>query len=511
MKHTPLHVRSAGILLHITSLPSPYGIGDLGEEARKFARFLHQTQQRWWQMLPLNPIGGGTSPSPYSSTSSMAGNHLLVSPELLLKEGLLDKTILLAHQLPIKNKVDYVKAVKAKEALFDIAYQRFLTKKKASFHWEFDSFCEVEKEWLDDYSLYATLKSMHEEASWQQWPAPYKWREPAALEAFSAEHADKIQQVKWLQFLFHKQWRQLKTYCNRLGVQLFGDIPFYVGEDSVDVWTHLELFNVDKDGTPLKVAGVPPDYFSSTGQKWGMPVFNWEECKKQHFSWWKKRLRKQTELFDVVRLDHFRAFASYYEIPASEPTAQNGIWQTGIGEEFFHALHKELGQNPFVAEDLGEINSEVEELRNLFHLPGMKILQFGFGDDPSNCSHLPFYHEPNFIVYTGTHDNNTTLGWYRTEASKSTRQRLIDYLGYQINQKNVAEAMIRIAYASVGNIAIVPLQDILNLDEKACMNKPGSTDGNWQWRYLSKQLNTAVVKRLKGWTLAYGRSPIKSN
>lgn len=508
--HIPLHVRSAGVLLHITSLPSPYGIGDLGEEAQTFARFLNQGNQQWWQMLPLNPLGGGDSPSPYSSTSSMAGNHLLISPDALVKDGLLTKANVEAARLPNKGKASYVKATQVKEQLFALAFQKFQSKRRTALHYEFDKFCAEEKEWLDDYALYTVLKSAHQLSSWQTWPGPYKNRETKALSSFANGNEAEILRRKWLQFLFYKQWRNLKAYCNRLGIQLFGDLPFYIGEDSVDVWTHPQLFSMDKEGRVLQVAGVPPDYFSSTGQKWGMPVFNWEECKKEKYKWWKKRLQHQTKLFDVVRLDHFRAFANYYEIPAAEPNAIHGVWKDGPSHDFFKAIHKELGQNPFVAEDLGEIDQQVADLRDTLHLPGMKILQFGFTEDPANSAHLPHSHAANFIVYTGTHDNNTVLGWFRKETNKRIRQKMSDYVGLPMNKKTVVEEMIRLAYSSVSNIAIVPMQDVLGLDERACMNKPGSSEGNWQWRLLPGQISPAISKKLKHWTEVYGRQPNRS-
>jgi 4-alpha-glucanotransferase len=497
--------RGAGILLHITSLPSPFGIGDLGEEARAFARFLHQSKQQWWQMLPLNPVLISPSPSPYSSTSSMAGNHLLISPELLVREGMLDSATVSSFKLPTKSNMDFVKAAASKEKLLEIAYQNFQLHASPSFRWEFDQFSSQEGPWLDDFALYVALKEFHKGSAWHLWEAPYKLRQTEALKTFSKTNKETMDKTKWLQFIFYRQWRQLKTYCHRLGIQLIGDLPFYVGADSVDVWANPSLFSVDEEGIPTLVAGVPPDYFSEVGQKWGMPVYHWEKNKELKYAWWKQRLRKNVELFDIVRFDHFRAFASYYEIPAGDPNAINGTWKLGPGAPFLEEIRVELEGLPFIAEDLGEPDAEVDKLRDQFGLPGMKILQFAFEKDMADSPHIPHRHSPNFVVYTGTHDNNTTLGWYRKNTSKAIRNRLLNYVGKTISASNVSEELIRMVYGSVGKLAIIPLQDILGLDEKACMNIPGTTSHNWLWRVLPAQLSPAVIKQLKHLTTMYGR------
>ncbi len=459
-------------------------------------------------MLPLNPLSIGPSPSPYSSCSSMAGNHLLISPELLAKEGLLSSASLKEHQLPAKAKADFLGASRTKEALFDQAYAKFLNGKFASLKWEYEQFCTQEKEWLDDFALYIALKEQYAESPWQEWPSPIKGRQTEVLKAFSSTHKSKIDKTKWLQFIFFTQWRQLKTYCHRLGIHLLGDMPFYVGSDSVDVWANPSLFSVDEAGTPIMVAGVPPDYFSKVGQKWGMPVYHWDKCKASNYAWWKHRFKKNMELFDVIRLDHFRAFASYYEVPAAEPNALNGTWKTGPGAEFLKEIRKELKQLPFVAEDLGEPDPEVDKLRDQFQLPGMKILQFAFEKDMAHSPHIPHRHSPHFLIYTGTHDNNTTVGWFRKNTNKALHKRIEAYTGKKVTQANVHEILIRLVYGSVGNVAILPMQDILGLDEKSCMNIPGTISHNWLWRLLPDQLSANVSEQLKEWTELYGRIPI---
>lgn len=481
--------RGAGILMHITSLPSKFGVGDFGPQARKFAECLSRSGQKYWQLLPLNPTELGNGHSPYSSISSMAGNTLLLSPSLLEKEKLLQKEDLRSNVLPVKAQADFKKAEEIKRALFEKAYSNFKNRPSHPMHLPYRLFCEKEAYWLDDFSLYVVLKQSHQGKPWYEWPVEYKNRNLKALEKFAEGNRNEIDKTKWLQFIFSRQWHELKNYCNELNIQLFGDLPFYISYDSVDVWANPEIFCLNPEGKITGVAGVPPDYFNSDGQLWGMPVFRWDVLKKRNYEWWIKRIKKNMELYDLLRLDHFRAFADYWEVPASEKTAKNGAWKIGPGKDFFDTLKKELGELPFIAEDLGDISEAVSELRDRLKLPGMKVLQFAFGDDLPDSIFIPHNYTHDYVVYSGTHDNNTTVGWYRENAGRTERKNLKNYSGLEVKEKNVHEALARMAYGSVAKIAVLPIQDVLGLDEKARMNLPASTEKNWLWRLKTDQLN----------------------
>jgi len=496
--------RAAGILLHITSLPSGFGIGDLGPEAKQFADFLHRSGQTYWQLLPINPTEQGQGHSPYSSISSRAGNTLLISPELLVADGLLDEKELEQFQLPKEAKVNYEEATKVKAAIFEKAWTTAKEEKKPGLQHDFKEFCHKEAEWLDDFALYMLLKQENENQPWFRWPEKFKLRDKHALNQLLDDHKDTIDKIKWLQFIFAKQWQQLRHYCNNKGIKFFGDLPFYISYDSVDVWSNRHLFSLDDEGKMIGAAGVPPDAFSDDGQLWGMPVFLWEQMKKHHYKWWIERFKKNMELFDVLRLDHFRAFADYWEVPAAEETAKNGKWVRGPRADLFNSVKKELGDLPFIAEDLGEINEPVYELRDEFQFPGMKILQFAFGDNMPESPYIPHNYSENFIAYTGTHDNNTIRGWYRQEGSRH-KQQLEQYIGTSLSEETIHIAMGRLAYASVAKIAILPMQDVLGLDETARMNTPASGDNNWGWRMLSGQLTWESENLLKSWTTLYNR------
>ncbi|MGV3504905.1 MAG: malto-oligosyltrehalose synthase [Adhaeribacter sp.] len=500
----PLNDRGAGILLHITSLPSPFGIGDLGPEARHFANFLEHCKQKYWQLLPLNPIEAGQGYSPYASHSSRAGNPLLISPESLAAAGLLPGVDLQEFYLPQTGSVDYQQVEKVKGRILDIAWQTLKAGDFPELQQQFTEFSRNEGSWLQDFALYLVLKQKHQGAAWFQWPEPYKKRDPQALEELAAGHADQIEKIKWEQFAFALQWKRLRTYCNNRGIQLFGDMPFYISYDSVDVWSNPGLFALDQKGNMTGVAGVPPDAFSDDGQLWGMPVFNWEAMKEKDYDWWLGRLRKNIELYDLVRLDHFRAFADYWEVPASETTARKGEWKQGPGADFFTFVEKSLGSLPFVAEDLGEINDLVLKLRDDFHLPGMKILQFAFGDEMPRNDYIPHNYGRNFIAYTGTHDNNTVLGWYRQEGHRH-HQQIEHYVGRELQEHDMYWVMARLAYASVAKVAILPLQDVLGLDEQGRMNTPGQGEGNWGWRLVPGQLNQQAEQVLREWVHLYNR------
>ncbi|MFL5730326.1 MAG: malto-oligosyltrehalose synthase [Cytophagaceae bacterium] len=494
--------RSAGILMHISSLPSDFGAGDFGPEARKFAEFLSRSGQKFWQILPLNITEAGNGHSPYSSVSGMAGNTLLLSPELMVEEGLLEKELLDKYRLPV-YEADFGEAEKVREVLFEKAFQNFLSgnsiRKK-----EFAEFCEQEASWLDDFTLYVMLRQ-HHGTPWFQWPQKYKLRDKDALGEFYISCAEAIEKIKWLQFMFSRQWKDLKKFVNNLGIQFFGDLPFYVSYDSADVWANPEIFSLDAEGNITGVAGVPPDYFNSDGQLWGMPVFKWDVLKERKYDWWISRIKKNMELYDVLRLDHFRAFADYWEVPAGERTAINGRWKLGPGIDFFKALEASLGKQAFIAEDLGDINPLVHKLRDELQLPGMKVLQFAFSEDMPRSIYVPHNHETNYVAYTGTHDNNTTVGWFRQSAGKLERRNLERYTGLKPKEKNIHEILGRLAYASVAKTAMLPMQDVLGLDEGSRMNIPASTDKNWLWRLLPGQIKNAHEERLREWVRTYNR------
>ncbi len=485
--------RSAGVLLHITSLPSPYGIGDLGIEAKAFADFLYTSKQKYWQLLPLNPTEGGQGHSPYSAVSAMAGNILLISPDQLAKERLLDAKDLSKYHLSNEGKVNYTTVEKVKEELLNKAFWQFV---KNDNRTEFETFCEKESYWLNDFAYFTFLKHHNGGKPWFQWSEEYKLRDEAALQNLEEEFSDELYRIKWLQYVFSKQWKELKAYCNERGISFIGDLPIYVSYDSADVWSNREIFAIEENGTATGVAGVPPDDFSADGQLWGMPVFKWDVLKERGYDWWLQRIKRNQELFDIIRIDHFRAFAAFWEVPAGESTARNGEWKIGPGSDFFKAVQKHLGELPFIAEDLGDVDDTVFNLRDEFELPGMKVLQFAFGGDMPQSVHIPHNHSKNFIVYTGTHDNDTTRGWFKS-IDQQTKDLLNEYAGKEVSEEEVHWVLARMAYASIAKIAILPLQDILNLDESARMNIPASADANWAWRLTPGQVNKDVENKLK--------------
>jgi 4-alpha-glucanotransferase len=399
-----------------------------------------------------------------------------------VESGLADEEALKKIRQPATGSVDYETAERIKSGLLDAAYERYKGGGFKALEASVDAFVRQEASWLEDFARYVVLKRYHDDKPWYEWPDEYRLRREDAIADFSRAHAGEIEKVKWQQAVISDQWQGLRAFCNSIGVKLVGDLPFYASYDSADVWTHPDIFSVDEGGKMTGVAGVPPDYFSETGQLWGMPTFKWEALEASNYSWWIDRLRKNLQLYDLLRIDHFRALAAYWEVPAGEETAVNGRWIPGPGTRFFDAVREAFGGLPFIAEDLGDNMEDVYKLRDAVGLPGMKIMQFAFGDNLPTSVDAPHNYGTNFIAYTGTHDNNTTLGWYRKETSGADRKRLERYTGCSVDDKNVVEVMARLVYGSVARIAILPMQDVLRLDERARMNTPSSGSGNWAWR-----------------------------
>jgi len=492
--------RKAGILLHITSLPSAFGTGDMGPEAYAFADFLGAARQSCWQILPLNPTNAGSRFSPYSATSVMAGNTLLISPEKLVEAGWLAVADIEAYKLPQTSKADFRSVTKLKKELFHRAYLNFITNPDKKF----TDFKKKESYWLHDFALYEVLKLIHSDKPWYEWAEPYKMREQKTLNKLEHQQVEAIDEVKWMQFVFSEQWTALRNYCNHKGISIIGDMPFYASYDSADVWAYPELFKIDAQGTIEGIAGVPPDYFSSTGQLWGMPVYNWDAIEELGYDWWIKRIQKNLEYVDLLRLDHFRAFSAFWEVPGGSGDAINGKWLKGPGEGFFSILQKQLGRLPLIAEDLGQIDAAVYELRDKFNLPGMRVLQFAFDEAMPVSDHIPHNYMPNSYAYTGTHDNDTMIGWF-SAADKGTQQRVASYLGKKVNAKVIAAEMIGSCYASVARTVIIPLQDIIGLGTEARMNIPAAAEGNWSWRLKAGQLKASRAHYLAALVIQYNR------
>jgi 4-alpha-glucanotransferase len=495
--------RASGILLHPTSLPGRFGIGDLGLPARSFVNFLVETGQRWWQMLPLGPTGFGNSP--YQSYSSYAGNPLLISPEGLVEDGWLDARDLDDFPTFPEERVDFDAVAPAKDRLFRRAFKNF-----KPTHLGFETFLSDNAAWLDDYALYMALKEANQGRAWYEWKPKLVTRDEKALEQARKSLAESFLYYQFVQYALARQWLALRTYCHEHNIQLIGDLPIFVAQDSADVWSRPELFQLDAKGRPTAVAGVPPDYFSATGQLWGNPLYRWEAHAAEKFAWWIARMKAQIDRVDLVRLDHFRGFEAYWEVPAGSETAATGRWALGPGTAFLEALRDGLGGLPLIAEDLGAITAEVEALRDRFDLPGMRILQFGFN---GNSDHdLPHRHINHCIVYTGTHDNDTSVGWFTTTAANTTQPKeqiaferafALRYLG--TTGKEIHWDLIRIGMASVADTLIVPLQDVLGLDSSARMNIPGHSEGNWIWRFQASQLDPRIMHRLATMTATYSR------
>ncbi|MFN2491563.1 MAG: 4-alpha-glucanotransferase [Pyrinomonadaceae bacterium] len=502
--------RSSGILLHPTSLPGSFGIGDLGPAAYAFADFLLDAGQSLWQMLPLGPTGYGESP--YACYSAFAGNTLLISPEQLIPEGLLTTSDLPGANFVSSQRVDFAGVHEVKNGFLRKAYERYKQTTDTTLRSAFETFAQRYADWLDDYALFRALKDAHSGVAWIEWEPALVRRTPAALARAREELEDEVEAQIFYQFLFFRQWFSLKHYCNERGISLVGDLPIFVAHDSADVWTDPEQFKLDKNGTPLVVAGVPPDYFSTTGQLWGNPLYNWDRMRDDGFSWWTKRVESTLNVVDIVRVDHFRGFAACWEIPGGDKTAERGHWVEAPGRELFTAIRKSLGELPIIAEDLGVITPDVVALRDEFGFPGMRILQFAFGGDTKNID-LPHNYERNIVAYTGTHDNDTTVGWFRSVAGEGStrtakqieheREFCLQYLN--TDGKEIHWDFIRALLASVANTAIVPLQDVLGLGAEARMNLPNTIGGNWTWRFQPDALTGEISGRLRKLTEVYGR------
>jgi 4-alpha-glucanotransferase len=491
--------RSSGILLHPTSLPGRFGIGDLGENAHRFVDMLVESQQKLWQIFPLGPTGYGDSP--YQCFSAFAGNPLLISLDKLVDEGFLSDNDLYIQESFDDHSVDYGRVITFKYGLLWRAYERFATSATSAQRARFESFCQRRRKWLDDYALFMALKAHHNGAAWNTWEWDLVVRTPGALDYWREHLATQISYQKFLQHIFFDQWLELKAYANRNCVKIIGDIPIFVAFDSADAWSHRDLFFFDNSGNPTIVAGVPPDYFSPTGQLWGNPLYRWDVMKKRRYQWWIARFAKTFEVVDIVRLDHFRGFAKYWSVPFGESTAVNGTWEPGPGEDFFHAVKNTLGRLPIIAEDLGVITPDVVALRKAFNFPGMKILQFAF-DSKEDNNYLPHTYEKNYVVYTGTHDNDTTLGWY-SKCSAEDQAWVQTYLN--TDGSDICWDFIRAAWSSVADIAIAPLQDLLCLGSEARMNTPATTGQNWKWRFTWEMITPEICDRLKKLTKIYWR------
>jgi 4-alpha-glucanotransferase len=498
-----MKVRASGILLHITSLPSSFGIGDLGPEAYRFADFLSESGQTLWQVLPLNPTDPAFGNSPYHSISAFASNPWVLSPESLVTEGVIGGQALQPLPNASQSRVDFTTVVRHRQDLFKVIQDSFRKRQDLS---GFERFCLENKDWLDDYALFVALKAHLGRAVWREWPAPLRDRDPRVMEEAKANLRERFEREKLLQYLFSAQWRALREHCNRKGILLFGDLPIYVTYDSADVWTHPHLFKLDHEKRPYVVAGVPPDYFSKTGQLWGNPMYDWDTMRREGFSWWIRRIKRAFDLYDMVRIDHFRGLVGCWEVPAGHETAMNGRWVEVPAEAFFPAIFRRFPYAPLVAEDLGVITPDVRETMRRFGLPGMKLLIFAFGDSLARNPYLPHNIPVNALVYTGTHDNNTVRGWFEREAKPEDKNRLFTYLGREVQADQIHWELIRLAMMSVARIAVFPVQDLLGLGEEARMNRPSVSGGNWEWRLSPDALTQPLARKLRKMTEAYGRA-----
>lgn len=501
----PAEYRASGLLLHVTSLPSPYGIGDLGPAAFSWVDRLHDAGQRWWQALPLGPTGYGNSP--YQSLSSFAGNEMLISPDQLIADELLEAKDCESQFCP--DAVDYERVIPFKKRLLEKTWANFQDGRREDLTPAFEQFCQVQVHWLDDYALFRALKAKYNGTYYLDWPVELVERRPQTLGDARRELAHQIDRVRFAQFLLFRQADQLKERAHARGIGLIGDLPFFVSPDSSDVWANPELFLLDERRRPRFVGGVPPDYFSAQGQLWGNPVYNWDALRSSHYRWCIDRFQALLAHVDVIRLDHFRGFAAAWHVPFGAPTAQSGQWSPGPGADLFRAVQKELGGLPFTAEDLGLITPDVYALRDGFQIPGTRVLQFAFDGQPDN-PYLPGNYVHNTVVYTGTHDNATTREWYE-ELTGFQKQNLSDYLQRSCSPEGAPLALMQLAWFSKAALAIAPLQDLLSLGKETRMNVPGRADGNWSWRCTEEKLSPSAFQWLGELTNQSQRAPMRSD
>lgn len=499
--------RSSGTLLPVTSLPGPWPVGDLGDEAFAFVDFLKHSGQSWWQVLPAGPTDPSMDDSPYSSPSAFAGNPLLINLEDLATRGYLEKEEISLHSANKRagncRRCDYGLARQVKGRLFRKAWENFPPSRTEES--SFEAFRRDHSMWLHDYALFETVKGKLNGKPWYQWPEELRDRQTESLETVQREHAEEIAYRKFLQFLFFSQWEILRKHCLENGIGLIGDMPIYVSHDSADVWAARHLFQLDSWGMPIDSAGVPPDYFSDTGQLWGNPIYRWEEIKNHGYSWWVKRIGHNLHLYDLVRIDHFRGFIDFWAVPAGERTAQKGHWERGPGKEFFRVLENHFPDLPLLAENLGTITPEVNETMCEFRLPGMLVLLFAFGGEFGKNPYAPHNHRREDFVYTGTHDNNTVRGWFEEEIDSRAKDLLARYLGHRPVAETVHRDLVRMAFQSVATVSIVPLQDYLGLGSWARLNTPSTTGGNWLWRAESEDLSDDMVEEILSLTALTGR------
>jgi 4-alpha-glucanotransferase len=499
--------RSSGTLLPVTSLPGPWPVGDLGDDAFAFVDFLKHSGQSWWQVLPAGPTDPSMDDSPYSSPSAFAGNPLLINLEDLARKGYLEKEEISLHSANKKagncRRCDYGLARQVKGRLFRKAWENFPPSRTEES--SFEAFRCDHSMWLHDYALFETVKGKLKGKPWYQWPEDLRDRQTESLETVQREHAGEIAYRKFLQFLFFSQWEILRKHCLENGIGLIGDMPIYVSHDSADVWAARHLFHLDSWGMPIESAGVPPDYFSDTGQLWGNPIYRWEEIKNHGYSWWVKRIGHNLHLYDLVRIDHFRGFIDFWAVPAGERTAQKGHWERGPGKEFFRVLKNHFPDLPLLAENLGTITPEVNETMREFRLPGMLVLLFAFGGEFGKNPYAPHNHRREDFVYTGTHDNNTVRGWFEEEIDSRAKDLLARYLGHMPVAETVHRDLVRMAFQSVATVSIVPLQDYLGLGSWARLNTPSTTGDNWLWRAESENLSDDLAEEILSLTALTGR------
>lgn len=500
-----LQSRGSGLLLHLSSLPSPFGMGDLGEGAYRFADFLAEAGQRFWQTLPVHPTAPYYGHSPYMGLSAFAGNPLFISHETLVREGLLRTDEVGNLPASPDGRIDYSQVTTFKEQLLSLAWRRFSKRRKGPLHDQWEAFCRDNEDWLGDFALFTALRRRFHSAGWSDWPGGIRDRAGDEIHSAQKDLSNDLKKETFVQFLFFRQWEALKKYCNDRKILLIGDMPIYVGHDSADVWSHPELFQLDEHKKPSVVSGVPPDSHGKSGQLWGHPLYRWDEHQKTGFAWMIRRITHILKSFDMVRIDHFRGFVNYWEVPASEETAARGRWVDAPADDFFTRLLERIPEGSLLCEDLGVSPPDFREVMHRYGFPGMKVLLFAFGKDMPDNPHVLHHHRVNSVVYTGTHDNNTIRGWYDGDADARDRSRLARYLGREISLRNLHWDLIRLAMMSVAGMVIFPVQDVLGLGREARMNRPGTGEGNWTWRLPEGQLTHALAGRLRKMTQLYGR------